>query len=112
MISWPRKSNSDLEGLRMNWEKIRKEKNVRINEQVFHIAWFTYRKGFNPSFYDNLKTDSGWGCMIRSGQMLLFTVIRRLINLPPFSIIRNYNIINLKYRKLFFGKNIKRRKNN
>ena len=71
----------------MNWEKIRKEKNVQINQQVFQIAWFTYRKGFHASFYKDLKTDSGWGCMIRSGQMLLFTVISRLIKLPHFSII-------------------------
>ncbi|XP_058467658.1 cysteine protease ATG4D [Malaya genurostris] len=34
-------------------------------------VWMTYRKEFQTIYESNYTSDCGWGCMIRSGQMLL-----------------------------------------
>jgi len=42
-----------------------------LRRSVSSCMWLTYRKNF-PSVGDTaLTSDKGWGCMIRTGQMLL-----------------------------------------
>lgn len=52
--------------------------NDRFSRAFQSITWFTYRDNIEiPLQGSNLKSDSGWGCMLRTGQMLLFQAIKR-----------------------------------
>ncbi|KAH3764580.1 glycoside hydrolase family 43 protein [Pelomyxa schiedti] len=35
------------------------------------LPWFCYRNGFQALHTVNVRSDTGWGCMLRSGQMIL-----------------------------------------
>jgi cysteine protease ATG4 len=40
------------------------------------IIWFTYRSDF-PCIKGEILSDTGWGCMIRAGQMLMAQALRK-----------------------------------
>ena len=42
-----------------------------VLEAVRSGAWFTYRRGFGEIGNTILTSDAGWGCMMRSGQMII-----------------------------------------
>ena len=46
-------------------------------EHYNSIPWMTYRANFSQIRGTNLSTDCGWGCMVRSGQMILATALHR-----------------------------------
>ena len=49
-----------------------------IQEAFKSIVWFTYRRNFNQALASStLKGDAGWGCMLRTGQMMLFQALKR-----------------------------------
>jgi cysteine protease ATG4 len=58
---------------------------ARLRAHLRSIVWFTYRCGFAP-IHDvkdgecndrAFTSDAGWGCMIRTGQMMLAETLRR-----------------------------------
>ena len=56
-------------------------------QELFHsITWFTYRRGIERPLKNSQETsDAGWGCMLRTGQMLLFQALQRHVLGDEFS---------------------------
>ncbi len=62
------------------------ESEIPINSELysaFHLdfissIWISYRSGFPPIRPSTLTSDSGWGCMLRCGQMVLAASLIRI----------------------------------
>jgi hypothetical protein len=57
------------------------ERDIKLLERdLKEVIWFSYRANFDPIVYNKTMytSDSGWGCMIRSGQMILARAIYML----------------------------------
>jgi cysteine protease ATG4 len=50
-----------------------------VNENVKHIHYFSYRNRLPKPLSNGLDHDAGWGCMVRTGQMMLCEALRRAL---------------------------------
>jgi cysteine protease ATG4 len=50
-----------------------------VNENVKHIHYFSYRNRIPRPLSNGMDHDAGWGCMIRTGQMMLCEALRRAL---------------------------------
>ncbi|CAJ1075701.1 cysteine protease ATG4D-like [Xyrichtys novacula] len=73
--SWKQKSkfskSSPVIMLGKSFELKDQEERERFRCSFTSLLWLTYRRGFPPLPGGFLTTDSGWGCVLRTGQMLL-----------------------------------------
>eukprot|EP01060_Flectonema_neradi_P008998 TRINITY_DN1643_c0_g3_i2.p1 TRINITY_DN1643_c0_g3~~TRINITY_DN1643_c0_g3_i2.p1 ORF type:complete len:192 (+),score=40.83 TRINITY_DN1643_c0_g3_i2:844-1419(+) len=61
-----------------------------LEELLQSKTWFSYRKGFNlkkEGEKQKFKTDAGWGCVHRCGQMLLINALARHLETEENSLI-------------------------
>lgn len=56
---------------RRYYPELSKQEDDKFRQDVYSRIYFSYRFDFIPIPGSSMTTDSGWGCMHRSGQMLL-----------------------------------------
>ena len=72
---------------------------TKMHDMLEKIPWITYRDGFIP--IDGWCSDTGWGCMIRVAQMMLWTTLMRHIrNQMSFDCWKKYDITDLELMKI------------
>jgi cysteine protease ATG4 len=79
-----------------------KEQSIQLYERLYNLIWFSYRTNFDAIEINNsnIITDAGWGCMIRTGQMLMAQAIQKLYN------VKNLEDFCSKYIFLFLDNEI------
>ena len=79
-----------------------KEQSIQLYQRLHNLIWFSYRTNFDAIEINNsnIITDAGWGCMIRTGQMLMAQAIQKLYN------VKNLEDFCSKYIFLFLDNEI------
>mmetsp|Transcript_30422 Transcript_30422/g.93912 ORF Transcript_30422/g.93912 Transcript_30422/m.93912 type:complete len:444 (-) Transcript_30422:138-1469(-) len=72
-----------------------------VNQNVKHIHFFSYRSRFPEPLEGGLDHDAGWGCMIRTGQMMLCEAVRRII--PSEKLARHTQLLFRDIKSAPFG---------
>ena len=67
-------------------------KDNNFTKDLKNIPFFTYRTNFEKIYPTDLTNDVGWGCMIRSGQMLMaYCLVKNSENKNFLSILEKFN---------------------
>lgn len=59
------------------------ESRADVQARVAQLIWCTYRANIAPIAPTAIRTDAGWGCMLRAGQMLLANALVRHVGGSP-----------------------------
>ena len=53
-------------------------------------TWFSYRKGFHTGEKNGKTSDAGWGCVHRSGQMMLVSALSRHLKISERKLLKHF----------------------
>ena len=62
-----------------------------FKRDYFSHILFSYKKNFEPIDNTNITNDSGWGCMLRCGQMILYQGIQMLFDTKQTDLMKYFD---------------------